>query len=390
VIATLRVKNCSFPEEKMTQTIHLEWEPITWQGRFRTGVSLHSHTLHSRESLAFLDSVARSSTLLSVILSGARRRHLKAKGCALDLNRGWWTPPLAARGAWDVEAGQIRGLGLRPIVSLTDHDDIEAPMALQLLPQRAAAPVSVEWSVPWRGVVLHVGVHNLPPGRARALFSTMSAITASPGETLIRDMIHALSADPAVLIVLNHPLWDEAKIGQTIHIAAARSFLAAAGDGIHALELNGLRPWRENRDVIPLAEEHRKPIISGGDRHGFEPNANLNLTNAESFGEFVAEVREGATTVLFMPQYRENHASRIFHNFVDILSTQENHARAWRLWSDRAFYICDDGVTRSLTEIFGDNLPTPVAVFRRLLETACHPPVRRFLRGATRGAQELA
>jgi hypothetical protein len=281
----------------MTQTIHLAWEPLTWQERFRTGVSLHSHTLHSRESLSFLDSVARSSTLLSAVLSSARRRYRKAKGHDLDLNRGWWTPPLAARGAWDVEAGQLRALGLRPIVSLTDHDDIEAPMALQLLPQRAAAPVSVEWSVPWRGAVLHIGVHNLPPARARALFSTMSAITAEPDEALIRDMIHALSAYSATLIVLNHPLWDEAKIGKAIHLAAARSFLRTMGEDIHALELNGLRPWRENRDVITFADEFRKPLISGGDRHGFEPNANLNLTNAETFAEFADEVREGASDV---------------------------------------------------------------------------------------------
>jgi len=32
-------------------------------------------------------------------------------------------------------------------------------------------------------------------------------------------------------------------------------------------------------------------LVSGGDRHGVEPNANINLTNATSFTEFVHEIR---------------------------------------------------------------------------------------------------
>jgi hypothetical protein len=32
-------------------------------------------------------------------------------------------------------------------------------------------------------------------------------------------------------------------------------------------------------------------IISGGDRHGCEPSAVLNLTNAKTFSEFIDEIR---------------------------------------------------------------------------------------------------
>ncbi len=43
-------------------------------------------------------------------------------------------------------------------------------------------------------------------------------------------------------------------------------------------------------------------LISGGDRHGVEPNANINLTNATSFTEFVHEIRrQKKSNVLFMP-----------------------------------------------------------------------------------------
>jgi hypothetical protein len=81
-------------------------------------------------------------------------------------------------------------------------------------------------------------------------------------------------------------------------------FLLKNGNYLHALELNGLRNWDENRAVRRLAEQWNMLLISGGDRHGVEPNANLNLTNATSFTEFVHEVRrEKKSDMLFMPQY---------------------------------------------------------------------------------------
>jgi len=46
------------------------------------------------------------------------------------------------------------------------------------------------------------------------------------------------------------------------------------------LEINGLRPWSENRMAIDFAGECGKPVISGGDRHALEANTVLNLTNA--------------------------------------------------------------------------------------------------------------
>ena len=55
-----------------------------------------------------------------------------------------------------------------------------------------------------------------------------------------------------------------------------------------------------------VAQHSGHPLISGGDRHGLEPNAIVNLTNAGSFSEFVAEVREDKISdVLFMNQCRE-------------------------------------------------------------------------------------
>ena len=159
-------------------------------------------------------------------------------------------------------------------------------------------------------------------------------------------------------------------------------FLRSFGPCLHALELNGLRPWSENREVIELGAAVQKPLISGGDRHAVEPNALLNLTNAATFDEFAEEVREGWSSVFVLRHYREQYTLRILHNMIDVLRTYERHANGWRLWSDRVFYLCHDGQTRSLTELFGERPPAAVALFVGAMKFASAPLVRRFLRGA--------
>src|SRR5208337_1334475 len=105
----------------------------------------------------------------------------------------------------------------------------------------------------------------------------------TPSKTRLEELLEALDREPEVLIVLNHPLWDEARIGPLEHAQLVGRFLERFGSRLHALELNGLRPWRENRRVIWLAEHSGHALISGGDRHGLEPNASVNLTNTQTF-----------------------------------------------------------------------------------------------------------
>ena len=69
-----------------------------------------------------------------------------------------------------------------------------------------------------------------------------------------------------------------------------------------------------------LAEQWNMLLISGGDRHGVEPNANINLTNAASFTEFVHEIRrEKQSNVLFMPQYAEPWKHRLLQSTLDAI-----------------------------------------------------------------------
>lgn len=372
----------------MLSQIHLQWNEAP-TGRFRTGVSLHSHTLYSRELLNFIYSAARHVPVLAAAMRRGERRYREVHGTELDLSRAWWTPPLGPHEAWKLEKSQIEELGLDALVSLTDHDEIEAPVSLQVLDECRGTPVSVEWTVPFGSTFFHLGVHNLAPARARALFTEMASYRPGAREAHLQEILSALCADPEILVVFNHPLWDEKGIGQNAHNAIVKRFLGCFGPSLHALELNGLRPWRENRAVAALAKAAGKPVISGGDRHALEPNALVNLTNASTFSQFVEEVREGWSDVLILRHYREPYSFRIVHNMFDVLKTHETHANGWKLWSDRVFYACDDGEVRSLTQLFGSRTPTAVAVFVTVMQFASSPSIRRWLRGAYFGLEEV-
>ena len=362
--------------------IHLHWRAQPPCARFRTGVSLHSHTLHSREGLDFISQAARRAPLLASALRRGERDYLRIHAVPLDLSRGWWTPPLGPHDAWTLERSQIESLGMNALVSLTDHDDIEAPTSLQLLEQCRGVPISVEWTVPQGSTFLHLGVHNLPPFQAREFFTRMEQHRHFPDSGRLRQLLADLDSRPETLVVLNHPLWDETGIGAPAHEQVSHGFLDSYGCFIHALEINGLRPLGENRRVVALAKAMQKPLISGGDRHAVEPNAVLNLTNAAVFSEFAEEIRSGWSDVLVLPHYREPHALRIVHNLIDVLRTYERHAKGWRLWSDRAFYRCDDGAVRSLTELFGSRIPAPIAVFVSVLRLFSTPRIQKWLKGA--------
>ena len=369
--------------------IHFQWSEKQPQTRFGTGVSLHSHTLHSRESLDFIYRIAKHCAPANWALRRGEARYQFLHGIPLDLSRAWWTPPLAPRDANSVEADQIRAIGLAPIVSLTDHDEIEAPMSLRAIEVCRNTPISVEWTVPFRNTFFHLGVHNIPPDRARATMDRLRAFTASPREGDLQEMLAGLHAEPGTLTIFNHPLWDETGVGGQSHREAVAALLSKYGEYLHAIELNGLRPWQENTSVIRLARDWAKPVISGGDRHALEPNATLNLTNACDFAEFADEVRSGWSDVLVTSHYRTSHATRIFHNIVDVLRTYQNHRLGWADWSDRVFYTLADGTVASLAQLWGNRPPLAVGIFTGFMHLAGQPTLRHALRAATLDAEHV-
>lgn len=372
--------------------IHFHWRDRDMQRRFRTGVSLHSHTLHSRECLGFIHRISNRFSPLAAAMRRYRTRYRNLHGTELDLTRAWWTPPLSAHDAWELERSQIEtSLGLEGLVSLTDHDNIDAPVQLQILDQCRKTPISVEWTAPYGSSFVHIGLHNLPPAHAQTIMCALSLFTAKPSEKELGPILDWVSGMQETLVVLNHPLWDEKGIGAVEHGRMIERLLSQHRASIHAFELNGLRPWSENRGVAALGKIWDMPLISGGDRHGREPGACVNLTNASSFCEFVHEIRNDRwSNVLFMPHYRESFSERVIQNIWDILRDDPQHRLGWIRWTDRVFYRCDDGIERPLAKLWGANTPAIVRGFVGMISLAGRRPMRSALRFALTREQEFA
>jgi hypothetical protein len=332
-------------------------EPDAVKG-FTTGVSLHSHTNQSKETLDFISELSKDWSVLQPVMRWAERRCKRLTGINPDYARSYWTPPLTPSLAYDLERRQIEEkLQLTGLVSITDHDDIQAPMLLRTVAGSRHIPVSVEWTVPFGCTAFHLGIHNLPSAKGTAWMERLAAFTAMPAETrppkLLTEMLGELDEIPGVLIVFNHPLWDLYRVGNEKHQVLVNDFLAVNGQFVHALELNGLRDWKENRETSTLAGKWNQLVISGGDRHGIEPNANVNLTRAKSFNEFVHEVRrERQSHVLFMPQYAEPWKHRILQSTLAAIRNYPDFPEGSRQWDERVYHPDAEGAIQPLTRLW--------------------------------------
>jgi hypothetical protein len=320
---------------------------------FKTGISLHSHTNQSRETLDFLANFGNQYPVMRPLLARLERRSQEKHGVRVNYAASYWTPPMTPKLAFDLESRQIEKLGLASMVSITDHDTINAPMLLRTVPSARHIPVSVEWSAPYGTQSFHLGIHNLPSAHAQQWMATLKEFTAHPTDTHLTEILRALHDQPNVLVIFNHPLWDLYMIGKEKHQFLVNEFLQKNGAYLHALELNGLRNWDENRSVRRLAEKWNMLLISGGDRHGVEPNANINLTNATSFTEFVHEIRrQRKSSVLFMPQYAQPWKHRLLQSTIDAIRNYPEFPQGSRNWDERAYHPDANGVVRPLSELW--------------------------------------
>jgi hypothetical protein len=310
---------------------------------FATAVSLHGHTHHSNEVMANVPGYLDRIPLVAGLFRREMGAYLERNGEAVDFAKGWWHPPVGAEAVWASEEAQIADvLGLMPLVSITDHDSIDAAFELQAAPIERSVPISFEWTVPFEESFFHVGVHNLPLAVARAFFGTLSSYTQMPNAGRLTELFEALHAQPDTLLVLNHPLWDQADIGAADHVTLLRQFLKQQGTRIHALEINGYRSWRENTAVGTLASMVQLPLISGGDRHGCAPNSLLNLTAVTSLADFVHEIREHhRSEILVMPQYKEALVTRKLTVAADVLRAYPAYPPDQRYWTSRVSCECE-------------------------------------------------
>jgi hypothetical protein len=239
-------------------------------------------------------------------------------------------------------------------------------LLLRTLPSARQIPVSVEWSVPYanesavpgcRPTAFHLGIHNLPSDACTDWIARLNAFTEMPiaerPARLLGELLCELDALPSVLIVFNHPLWDLYRIGADEHEVLVNDFLVRHGQFVHALELNGLRTWTENRKVQTLATQWNQLVLSGGDRHGIESNANINLTRASGFQEFVHEVRrERISHVLFLPQYRQPWKHRILQSTLDAIRNYPHFPEGSRRWDERVYAPNAEGEIRPISQLW--------------------------------------
>ena len=379
--------------DRMPQsTISYLWRDRGAAADFKTGVSLHSHTNQSRETLDFIANLGSRYMVLRPLFARLERRSAEMHGLSIDYAASYWTPPMTPKLAFDLEGRQIERLGLMPMVSLSDHDNINAPMLLRTVPSARHIPVSVEWSAPYGDVQsFHLGVHNLPSAKAKQWMAILSDFTRHPSDSQLTEILAALHRERDVLVVFNHPMWDLYQVGKGKHQFLVNEFLQKNGAFLHALELNGLRNWEENREVRRLAEQWNMLLISGGDRHGVEANANINLTNAGSFTEFVREVRqERRSNVLFLPQYAEPWKHRILQSTLDAVRYYPDFPQGSRTWDERAYHPDLNGVPRPLCDLWPKGrAPLAIAACIWMVQLLGRGPVSGGLRYAWSNSQQL-
>lgn len=311
----------------------------------RSGVSLHCHSMYSKEMLDFLPFYAKKLPWISDMYQKEEEKYFARTGHGIRFDTAHWSPPLTPQRVYDHEKSQLNNAGLAAIVSITDHDEICGNFEIN--DSAGSVPISLEWTVPYDYGFFHLGIHNLPRDRAeeiKCLLLDYTFHSADLPATTLTELFVLLNDLDDVLIVFNHPIWDIELVGEERHAALLRNFLAEYSSYIHALEINGFRNWSENQGVIVLAEGLSMPVVSGGDRHGCQANTVINLTDASEFKGFADEVRlDRRSSVAILPAYKQPLLSRQLQSFSEILGNYPDFDENRRMWFDRVFFDIDDG-----------------------------------------------
>ena len=208
----------------------------------------------------------------------------------------------------------------------------------------------MEWTAPFEYGFFHLGIHNLPKDKALEISKELLNFTFAEkrelkfAENRLTEIFVLLNEFPEILVVLNHPFWDLESAGKEKHLLLLKNFIKNYGKWIHAFEINGFRTWSENKLVIEMAEGLGMPIVTGGDRHGCQPNTVINLTNCTSFAEFVEEIRvDKHSEIVLMPAYKQPLLSRQLQSFSEILALHPELPEGFQKWFDRVYYDRQDG-----------------------------------------------
>jgi len=266
---------------------------------FDFAVSLHNHSQHSIENMAFLNEVVKLGFMrpLRGILQSAF-----GLASIPDLNYAdiFYRSPLSVEDVFTTESASAAQLGFHGVhLGITDHDEVSGSVELaRLHPEEARRnPLGEEISIHFDDYLFHIGVTGLP---RESVQKNHADLQTAAKENRLDDLFEMLRAADA-LVVFNHPLvpWGKDP-GRKIPV---EELLRRYGWAIHALEYNGMRSREENDRVLELARHARKPVIGGGDSHLLLASSVLSLTQAASFQAFAEEVKEGHAVSLILPTF---------------------------------------------------------------------------------------
>ena len=178
--------------------INLSWKEPSLVSKYKTGVSLHSHTNISEETLDIIPRYTEKIPYLGRSIKAQQRKYFEATGKPLDFGKAFWTPPLSPLQALQLESKQITSQGLKALVSLSDHDNLQAGYNLSVLEATQGTPVSVEWTIPFGATYFHMGVHNLARGSAHDVMGQLAAYTKDPKPESLGPLLSMLNQDPEI------------------------------------------------------------------------------------------------------------------------------------------------------------------------------------------------
>jgi hypothetical protein len=266
---------------------------------FGCAVSLHNHSDHSVENIAFLNQVVKLRFMRP--FRGLLQAAFGLAGIA-DLNYAdiFYRSPLSVEDVFLTESASAAALGFAGVhLGITDHDEVAGSLELlRAHPEEEHRNLlGEEISIYFDDYLFHLGVTGMP---AAGIEKLHAGLQAAARERRLDDLFEMLRASGS-LVVFNHPLVPWGKdAGRKI---PAEALLSRYGWAIHALEYNGMRSREENDCVLQLARQVGKPVLGGGDSHLLRASSVLSLTQAASYQEFAEEVKEGRAVALVLPTF---------------------------------------------------------------------------------------
>ncbi|MGA2325956.1 MAG: hypothetical protein ABSH05_06675 [Bryobacteraceae bacterium] len=276
---------------------------------FRSLVSLHNHSCYSVENLASLNRVMALG-FMRPLRGIVQRAFGLGAGPAPDYSQMRYNPPLRPEEVLDLELRSARRLGFDQVsLAITDHDEVRGGVELLARRPGQAGRVGLgeELSFRFQGHLFHLGLTGLPAGEIHAAHQRLQEAARA---NRLDDLFECLEAT-GCLVVLNHPLlaWD----GERARDVPVLELIRRYGWAIHALEYNGMRRREENERVLDLARGVSKPVVGGGDSHLLVASSVLcGSPGAETFPEFVEEVKAGRAVPLVKSDYAAPHGWKMF------------------------------------------------------------------------------